>query len=165
MGTIAKQRPCWQTHNWCYRNFLWKLFALNTKKHDKRKPCLFRKKLTCLEMLFLCSKTFCCYDTVSNKLISNNKGFHKQTLKPSGVGPRQKYRRVLDDAKKNESTGIFSQGITPLQRMSILNETYRISIETWLGTMIKFTQAQRFCKFNFLWIIFCVEFLVLKQSN
>ena len=61
-------------------------------------------------MLCLCSKTFCCYDTVSNKLISNNKRFHKQTLKPSGVGPLQKYRKVLDDAKKTNQQKFLVKG-------------------------------------------------------
>ena len=36
-------------------------------KHDKREPDLFKEEFRCTEMLCLCSKTYCCYDSNSNK--------------------------------------------------------------------------------------------------
>ena len=37
------------------------------KKLDKRKPGLFKEEFRCVEMLCLCSKTYCCYDRKSNR--------------------------------------------------------------------------------------------------
>ena len=37
------------------------------KKHDKREPGLFKEEFRCTEMLCLCSKSYCGYDSNSNK--------------------------------------------------------------------------------------------------
>ena len=37
------------------------------KKHDRRKRGLFKEEFRCTEMTCLCSKTYCCYDSQSNK--------------------------------------------------------------------------------------------------
>ena len=43
-----------------------KRVVINTEKNDKTEPGLF-KKFRCSEPLCLCSKTYCCYDPLSNK--------------------------------------------------------------------------------------------------
>ena len=48
-------------------------------------------------MLCLCSKTYCCYDSNSNKYKFSSKGLNKRTLEDCGDGPMAKYRKVLDE--------------------------------------------------------------------
>ena len=48
-------------------------------------------------MICLYSKKYCCYESQSNKLKLNNRGFQKRTLVASGVGPMFKYRKVLEE--------------------------------------------------------------------
>ena len=43
-------------------------------KHNKREPGLFKEEFRCTEMLCLCSKTYCCYDSISNKFKFSRKG-------------------------------------------------------------------------------------------
>ena len=47
-------------------------------------------------MIFLCSKTYCCYDAKSDKYKFSSKGLNKRTLEETGDGPMEKYRRVMD---------------------------------------------------------------------
>ena len=47
-------------------------------------------------MLCLCSKTYCCYDSNSNKYEFSNKSLNKRTLEDCGDGPT-KYRKVLKE--------------------------------------------------------------------
>ena len=68
------------------------------KKHDKREPGLCKEEFKCSETLCLCDKTYCCYDTTSNKLKFSNKGSNKWVLEQSGDGPLQNPRKVLDVA-------------------------------------------------------------------
>ena len=68
------------------------------KKYDKREPGLFKEEFTCTEMLYLCSKTYGCYDNKSDKFKFSSKGLNKPVLEDSGKGPTAKYRRVLDEA-------------------------------------------------------------------
>ena len=50
-------------------------------------------------MLWLCSKTYCCYDRKGNKYTLNRKGLKKRTLEDCGYGgPMSKYRKVLEEA-------------------------------------------------------------------
>ena len=67
------------------------------KNQDKRDPGLFKEEFRCTEILCLRSRTFCCYDTNSNKHKFNSKGLNKRTLADCGDGPMAKYRRVLDE--------------------------------------------------------------------
>ena len=67
------------------------------KKHDKREPGLFKEEFHCTEMLCLCSKTYCCYDSNSNKYKFSSKGLNKRTLGDCGDGPMVKYLKVLDE--------------------------------------------------------------------
>ena len=57
------------------------------KKHDKREPGLFREEFKCTEMLYLCSKAYCCYDVVWNKFEFSRKSLNKRVLEQSGGGP------------------------------------------------------------------------------
>ena len=74
------------------------------KKHDKRKPGLFKEEFRCTEMLCLWSKTYCCYDEKSNKYKFSSKGLNKRTLEDCGDGPMSKYRKVLEEAVNVTST-------------------------------------------------------------
>ena len=66
-------------------------------KHDKREPGLFEEEFRCTEMLCLCSKTYCCYNSNSNKYKFSSKGLSKRTLEDCGDGPMAKYRKGLDE--------------------------------------------------------------------
>ena len=66
-------------------------------KHDKREPGLFKEEFRSAEMFCLCSKTYCCYDSNSNKYKFSSKGLNKRTLEDCGDGPMVKYRKVLDE--------------------------------------------------------------------
>ena len=55
-------------------------------------------------MLCSCSKTYCCYDSNSNKYKINSKGLNKRTLEDCGVGLLAKYRKVSDEFKNVTST-------------------------------------------------------------
>ena len=73
-------------------------------KHDKREPGLFKEEFRCTEMLCLCSKTYCCFDSNSNKYKFSSKGLNKRTLEDCGDGPMAKYRKVLDEVINVTST-------------------------------------------------------------
>ena len=67
------------------------------KQHNKREPGLFRGEFRCTEMLFLCSKRYCCYDVTSKKLKFSSKGLNKRVLEENGDKPLEKYRRVFNE--------------------------------------------------------------------
>ena len=73
-------------------------------KHDKREPGLFKEEFCCTEMLGLCSKTYCCYDSNSKKYKFSSKGLNERTLEDCGDGPMAKYRKVLDESINVTST-------------------------------------------------------------
>ena len=66
-------------------------------KHDKRELGLFKEEFRCTEMLCLCSKTYCWYDSNSNNYKFSSKGLNERTLEDCGDGPMAKYRKVLDE--------------------------------------------------------------------
>ena len=47
-------------------NFFRRTCCANHKKHDKKEPELFKVEFRCAKMLCLCSKTYSCYDCLSN---------------------------------------------------------------------------------------------------
>ena len=51
-------------------------------------------------MLYLCSKTYCCYEDTSNKRNISSEVLNKRVLEQSGEGPLVKYRRVLNEKVK-----------------------------------------------------------------
>ena len=75
-------------------NFFPRTCCVRHKQHNNREPGLFKEEFRCTEMLFLCSKTYCCYDLTSNKLKISSKGLNKRVLEQSGDGPLEKYLRV-----------------------------------------------------------------------
>ena len=78
-------------------NFFPRTCCVKHEQHDKREPGLFKEGFRCTEMLYLCSKTYWCYDVTSNKLKFSSKGLNKPVLEQSDDGPLEKYRRVLNE--------------------------------------------------------------------
>ena len=76
----------------------------NHKRQDKREPGLSKVGLRSLEMLCLCSKTCCWYDTTSNNLKFSNDGLNRRILEQSGDALLEKYRKVLDERVNKTST-------------------------------------------------------------
>ena len=74
------------------------------KKHDKLEPGLFKEEFRCTEMKCSCSKTYCCYDSNSNKHEISSKLLHKGTLEDCDHGPVAKYRKVLEEFINKSST-------------------------------------------------------------
>ena len=68
-----------------------------TQNYDKKEPGLFKEEFSCTETSCLCSKTYCGYDSCSNKKITISKGLKKRTFEDSGDGPIAKYRKVLKE--------------------------------------------------------------------
>ena len=66
-------------------------------EHDKRQFGLLKEEFFCTEMLCLSSKTYCCYNSNSNKYKFSSKGLNKRTLEDCGDGPMAKYRKLLDE--------------------------------------------------------------------
>ena len=78
-------------------NFLPRTCCAKHKKHDKREPGLFKEEFRYIKMICLCGKTYCCYDSQSNKFKFSCKGLNKRTLEDSGDGLLSKYRKVLEE--------------------------------------------------------------------
>ena len=78
-------------------NFFPITYYAEHKKHDKREPGLLKEEFRCTEMLCLCSKTYCCYDSNSDKYNFSSKGLNKKTLEDCDDGHMVKYRKVLDE--------------------------------------------------------------------
>ena len=55
------------------KNFFPRTCCADHKKHDKREPGLFKEEFCCTEMLCLSSKTYCCYDSKSDKFKFSSK--------------------------------------------------------------------------------------------
>ena len=85
-------------------NFFLTTCCTKLMKHDKREPGLFEEEFGCAEMSCLCSKTYCCFDSNSNKYKFSSKGLNKRTLEDCGDGPMAKYRKVLDEFVNVTST-------------------------------------------------------------
>ena len=77
-------------------NFFPRTCCVKHKQHDKREPGFFKEEFRCTEMLCLSSKTYCCYEIISNKLKFSSKGLNKRVLEQGGDGILEKYRRVLN---------------------------------------------------------------------
>ena len=78
-------------------NFFPRTCCTKHKKHDKREPGLFKVEFRCTEMLCLCSKTYCCYDSNSIKDKFSSKRLNKRALEDCGDGPMAKNQKVLDE--------------------------------------------------------------------
>ena len=82
-------------------NFFPRMCCGKHKKHDKRKPGLFKEEFRCSEMLCLRSETYCYYEETSNKLKFRSKALKKWKLEQSGVATLENYRKVLQNEVNN----------------------------------------------------------------
>ena len=64
----------------------------------------YSKEFRCTEMICLCNKIYCCYDSQSIKFKLSSKGLNERTLENSGEGPMSKYRKVLEEVINITST-------------------------------------------------------------
>ena len=104
--------------NWA-TNFLPPTCCTKHKKHNRRELGLFEEQFRCTEMKCLCSKTFCCYDSQSNKC--KFKGLNKRTLEDSGDGHLSKNRKVLESVTLATTS---NRGFRTLQRaVAIFEQT------------------------------------------
>ena len=76
--------------------FFLRTWCVKHQKHNKREPGLFNEEFRYTEMLFSCTKTYCCYDVTSNKCKINGKRCIKRVLEQNGDGPLKMYCRVLE---------------------------------------------------------------------
>ena len=78
--------------------------VLNAKKN------MIKESLNCLRKNFdalkrcLCSKTYCCWDSLSNKFKFSGKRLNKRPFEDSGDGPIAKYRKVFHGTGNVTST-------------------------------------------------------------
>ena len=91
-------------HVYSASNFFPRTCCDEHKKHDKREPRLFKEEIRCTEMPCLFRKTYCCYNSVTDKTKFSSKGLSTSVLEENSDGPLQKYRRVMEDAVNIAST-------------------------------------------------------------
>ena len=75
-------------------NFFPRICCTKHLKLDKREAGLFKEEFLCTEMLCLRSKTYCGYDSNSNKYKFGSNGLNKRTLNCCGDGPMAMYRKI-----------------------------------------------------------------------
>ena len=78
-------------------NFFPQTCCVKHKQYDKREPSFFKEEFRCMEILYLCSKTHCCYDVAYKKFEVSSKGLNKRVLEQSGDGPLEKHSRVINE--------------------------------------------------------------------
>ena len=66
-------------------NFFPRTCCVKHKQKDKREFGVFKEEFGCTEMLFLCSKTYCCYGVTSDKPKFSSKGLNKIICTPSKI--------------------------------------------------------------------------------
>ena len=86
------------------KNFLPRTCCAKHKKLNRQKPGQFKENFRCTEIICLCSKTNCCYDSQSNKFKFSSKSLNKRTLEDSGGGPVSNYRQVSEKGINVTST-------------------------------------------------------------
>ena len=70
-------------------------------KRVRREPGLFNEEFRCTERLCLCSKTYCCWDSLSNVFIFSSNGLNERTIGYNADGALANLRKVLDERDKN----------------------------------------------------------------
>ena len=80
-------------------NFSLRRVVLNTKKNKIREPGLFKEEFLFSAMLSFCSKKYCCYDSLSNKLKFSSKVLNRRTFEDSRNRPLATYRKMLDETE------------------------------------------------------------------
>lgn len=81
-------------------NFFPRQCCTKHTKYDKRLPGLFKEEYRGTEMIALCSKTYCCYNSVTDKVKFSSKGINKNHLEE----PLKKFRRVIKEQVNVSST-------------------------------------------------------------
>ena len=76
-------------------NVLWQ--AQKTWQLRTWEPGLIKEEFRCSEMLWVCSKSYHCYETTFNKLNLRSKGLKKRKLVQNGDVPPEKNLKLLDD--------------------------------------------------------------------
>ena len=76
--------------------FFPRTYCVKHQQHDEREPGLFKEEFRCMDMLCLCSKTYCGYDITSNKLKFSSKVLNRRVLEQSGDEQLEKYGRLLN---------------------------------------------------------------------
>ena len=93
-----RSRDCTDIFTANATDILFPRICCNThKKHDKRKPGLFKEELRCTQVLCLRSKKYCCRDRKSKEYRFSRKGLNKRTLEDCGDVLMSKNRKVLDE--------------------------------------------------------------------
>ena len=101
VGIVSQQKLWW----FVACSFLFHLTSCGKHKiHDRREPVLFGEDLRCTDMLCLCSKTYCRYDSLSKKFICSCKGLNKRRFQDSGDGPMAKYWKSLGETENVTSS-------------------------------------------------------------
>ena len=71
-------------------NFFPRTCCIERIKHDKPAAGLFKEEFRCTEIIYLCSKIYCCSDQNTEKIKFSSKGLNKRTLEKIGAGPLEK---------------------------------------------------------------------------
>ena len=82
------------------RNFFPRTCCSTHSQLDEPEPGVFKEEFRATEMICLCSKTYCCFDSQTKKTNLSSKGLNKHFLNESSDGSLQKYRKVLNDVLK-----------------------------------------------------------------
>ena len=104
VGTPVVKVLHWQFHSWCSCKILPPKVLWKAPKNDKKEPGLFKEEFTCTKMLYLCSKTCCCYDISTKNYHLRSKDLNKFVLKQNSYWSSEKDRRVLVENSNYTST-------------------------------------------------------------
>ena len=77
-------------------NFFLRICGVKHKKHHRREHGVSKEEFSCTELIFLRSKTYCCYNSQSNKCKISSKCLNERTLEDCGDDPMSKYLKVLE---------------------------------------------------------------------
>ena len=149
-------------------NFFPRTYCVKHKQQNKREPGLFKEEFRCTEMLGLRSKTYCCYDVISNKPEFSSKRLNKRVMEQSGDGPLEEYRRVLNEKvnvttnnrrfqKNNHSVATYEQVMKSLSYFSFT--------QCELSRLKEFTLNRLICKIftHFFVMCFCPNLYILTN--
>ena len=92
-------------------NFFPRTWCFKHKQHHRPQHVLFTEELRCTEVVCVCSKTYRCDDSQSNKFKFSSNGLNKRTLEESGDGPMTKYRKFWHEIFNVMSTNIVFRTI------------------------------------------------------
>ena len=76
----------------------------NKKVYYRGEGALFKEELRYTELLCLCGKTYCCYDSRYRRYKFSSKVLNKRTFESHGDGPMAANRKVLEETQTLKST-------------------------------------------------------------